>query len=116
MRAAISDLAVARYSPQLGFVDRALFLHVPVSYREILLLPLFDVLRRGCRWNEVACCLLCLFAVSDSGSLDIKELVDNYHILVQHSLHGEELLDAFNKLDTNKDGYLSLPELKVSNT
>mgnify|MGYP001801151670 CR=1 FL=1 len=57
-----------------------------------------------------------LLAVSDSGSLDIKELVDNYHILVQHSLHGEELLDAFNKLDTNKDGYLSLPELKVSPT
>ena len=55
-----------------------------------------------------------LLAVSDTGSLDIKELVDNYHILVQHSLHGEELLDAFNKLDTNKDGYLSLPELKVS--
>ena len=57
-----------------------------------------------------------MLAVSDSGSLDIKELVDNYHILVQHSLHGEELLDAFNKLDTNKDGYLSLPELKVSPT
>ena len=57
-----------------------------------------------------------LLAVSDTGSLDIKELVDNYHILVQHSLHGEELLDAFNKLDTNKDGYLSLPELKVSPT
>ena len=57
-----------------------------------------------------------MLVLSATGSLDIKELVDNYHILVQHSLHGEELLDAFNKLDTNKDGYLSLPELKVSYT
>ena len=51
---------------------------------------------------------------SGAGDLDIPTLVDNYHILVQHSVHGEELIDAFNKFDTNRDGFLNLPELKVN--
>ena len=54
-----------------------------------------------------------IYTFTGNGDLDISELVDNYHILVQHSVHGEELLDAFNKFDTNKDGFLNLPELKV---
>lgn len=39
--------------------------------------------------------------------------MNNYHILAQHSVNGEELIDAFKRLDTNGDGYLNLPELKV---
>ncbi|XP_067934379.1 uncharacterized protein [Watersipora subatra] len=56
--------------------------------------------------------ILRLFDSQGNGKISIEELVDNYHILVQHSIHGEELIDAFNKFDTNKDGFLNLPELK----
>lgn len=52
--------------------------------------------------------------IAGDGNLEITELVDNYKILAQHSVNCEELLDAFNRLDTNKDGFLNLLELKVS--
>lgn len=49
------------------------------------------------------------------GKLEIKDLVNNYHVLVQHSANGSELINAFKKYDINKDGYINLAELKVIN-
>ncbi|KAF6025701.1 hypothetical protein EB796_015952 [Bugula neritina] len=56
--------------------------------------------------------ILRLLDKQGDGNLEITELVDNYKILAQHSVNCEELLDAFNRLDTNKDGFLNLLELK----
>ena len=45
--------------------------------------------------------------------LQVGELLDNWKTIVQHSLHGEELMEAFKKFDRNGDGQITLTELKV---
>lgn len=48
------------------------------------------------------------------GQLQIEELVNNWYALCQHSVNGDELLEAFNTLDVDHDGYIRLDELAVS--
>lgn len=54
------------------------------------------------------------FSSVGDGKLQIKELVDNWKILAQHSVNGDDLLSAFKVIDKNKDGFVRLAELKVS--
>ena len=42
------------------------------------------------------------------GRLTIREIVDNAHILHEHSLHGDELMNAFKVFDKNGDGHIGL--------
>lgn len=56
--------------------------------------------------------LIKLFDKNGDGCLQITELVDNWKVLAQHSVNGDELLEAFKVLDKNKDGYLRNHELK----
>jgi len=53
-----------------------------------------------------------LFDKYGDGKLQIKELVDNWKILAQHSVNGDDLLNAFKVIDKNKDGFVRLAELK----
>lgn len=50
------------------------------------------------------------------GKIQIKELVDNWNVLAQHSVNGDELMESFKKFDVNNDGFIKLPELKVIST
>ena len=40
------------------------------------------------------------------GHLTVDELIENIHVINAHSLQGEEIMDAFDKLDLNKDGVI----------
>ncbi|XP_067934439.1 calmodulin-like [Watersipora subatra] len=52
-----------------------------------------------------------LFDSNGDGKLQIEELVENWDALCQHSVNGKQLMDAFNKLDLDGDGYIKLDEL-----
>ena len=54
-----------------------------------------------------------LFLTGD-GCLQITELVDNWKVLAQHSVNGDQLLEAFKTIDKNKDGFIRNHELKVN--
>jgi len=57
-----------------------------------------------------------MFFVLDNlgdGCVQISELVNQWEALAEHSVNGEELMDAFHKLDINNDGFIRITELKV---
>ena len=45
--------------------------------------------------------------------MQVSELVDNWPQLLQYNINGQELAEAFHRLDLNKDGYVRIAELKV---
>ncbi|KAF6025702.1 hypothetical protein EB796_015953 [Bugula neritina] len=44
----------------------------------------------------------------------ISELVENWEALSQHSVNGDELMNAFNTLDLDHDGFIKLDEMLAS--
>ncbi len=46
-------------------------------------------------------------SITGDGQLQIDELMDNLDVIDEHSVHGDELMDAFKALDVKKDGFIS---------
>ena len=45
--------------------------------------------------------------LAGDGRLSVDELLENIHVISAHSLQGEEIMEAFEKLDLNKDGVIT---------
>ncbi|KAI0228989.1 hypothetical protein LSAT2_020572 [Lamellibrachia satsuma] len=56
--------------------------------------------------NEDIVFLIKHFDTNGDGVLQIEELLENIHVIQAHSIHKHEMMDAFERFDTNKDGYI----------
>ena len=43
---------------------------------------------------------------TDDGRLQIKELMDNLHLINAHSVNKDDMMKAFKKFDQNGDGFI----------
>ncbi|KAF6023636.1 hypothetical protein EB796_018043 [Bugula neritina] len=83
-----------------GVIDRSF---VPEA------LKLFGVITTGYEATKICD----YFDKNGDGKLQISELTSGFDVLIQHSVHGKDLLTAFHKFDKNQNGFIEFSELKV---